>query len=110
MRLVPAARLLLALLAFAGSQASFALAAFRPAPRLSTTHVWQAGTDGHSAVDAARLPIRNARRAVTSGPSDPSRYALIDWLTIRQLAIRAHSADVPESFVPPPPFHPPRAL
>lgn len=104
-------RLLLAVLAFVGSQAAFVSASFAPAPRAVPLTAWEHGgsTQAQPVIDAARLPMRGGRRAApTVGPSDPAGADVpVSAIVIRPTGRAAASLE-PLSFVPPPPFHPPR--
>lgn len=107
-----ALRVLMACLALVGAQQAFVAAAFASVPRAVQPATWQQGTPWRvpATVDAARLPMRSSRRGVpTKSPSNVSRAASPEALTVIRPAGRAGEFLVPRSFVPPPPFHPPRA-
>jgi len=105
------ARLFLALLAFIGTQAAFARAAFPHVSRSAAMRVLEqpSGAESQSSVDTPRLPLRGNRRGgPTIGPSAPSApEATESSVTIPPVGIAA-SREAPPSFVPPPLFHPPR--
>lgn len=116
-------RLTMALLAFIGSQVGMARAAFRPTMRRVATashspaalaSVGELQTPGSAelspTVDAGRLPRNATRRgAHVAGPSIPADR---DAATSADGPRRNHvpnRMNWPPGFVPPPPFHPPRA-
>ncbi len=104
--------LLLAMLAFAGSQTAFVRAAFPHVPRAVQTAAWRQGTPWRAAVVVApaHVPMHGSRRSArTVGPSDATAAMFPDAPIVISPEGRTAALLVPPSFVPPPPFHPPRA-
>lgn len=104
-------RLLLALLAFVGIHAALARTSFSRAPHTVQGASWaqRSPAPSHPVVKTAHSPLRSGRRAGPRvGPSDASRAALPDAPMVIQAAGRPAAPLAPPSFVPPPPFHPPR--
>lgn len=105
-------RLLLATLALVGSQGAFVGAAFPRALHAATAASWASGSSsqGQPSVDPARLPVRHGRRvAQRVGPSDANGAVPPASPVVIRPAGPAAAFVLPASFVPPPPFHPPRA-
>lgn len=105
------ARLLLAALAFVGTQAVFLRAAFPHSPRPVATRVIEGGSDAQpqTSVNEARLPARGTRRGgPTVGTSAPIAPESSQLVATRGTPFVV-DLEVPPSFVPPPLFRPPRA-
>jgi len=105
------ARLFLAFLAFAGTQAAFLRGAFPHVSRVTTMRVVEQSADApmQSSLDEGRLPSRASRRGGptvgTSAPVAPEPSALLAPTRTKAFAI---SLEVPPNYVPPPLFRPPR--
>lgn len=106
-------RLLLAFLAFIGTQAAFVRAAFPHVSRAATMRVIEQTSDAQSpqsSVDEGTVPSRGGRRGgPTVGTSAPTTPEVSESAAPQRAKGFATALEAPPSFVPPPLFHPPRA-